>query len=388
MPGLKTLLVGSNGGGKAVLAAYLQALAARPVAHDAQVWLVDGCSSGRAHTHASALQRVLDMLDDLATCPDLASRVPSHAHHTLDQLNMQAAEDSLWIPTERDSHWRTACLQTGENEQDLDILTEIIAWARPLTGRAVADDVRFTLSTLGTEFSRRSRLSHGEAPWVRFLDFTWPAPVVGRSLADLLQHQAPDVAAAWRVWSMGHGNALCRHMAGVWERHAVPHHDTATGAVFVLLSADVCRTLRVPPSPDQRHTDQADPTPRGGQSSEHRDDTLPSADGARARLTAGAEPSADKRPSLGAAVDGRQAARPDPQHHVSEHIDDFLSTIAISGSSGQKWPDDREHRQTPPGSLEGVAPVLDERTVQAIKAYEPGEDTLPDIERLLLSAAR
>jgi hypothetical protein len=317
---------------------------------------------------------VLDVLDDLAACPGLASHVPSHTYHTLDQLNMQAAE-SLWIPTERDSNWRTAWLQTGENEQDLDILTEIIACARPFTGRAVADDVRFTLSTLGTEFSRRSSLSHDEAPWVRFLDFTWPAPVVGRSLADLLQHQAPDVADAWRVWSMGHSNALSRHTPGLWERNAVPRHDTSTGAVFVLLSADVCRTLRVPPPSAQRRTGQADSAPRVNQSTEHTD---------------GTEPPTGKRPSSGAAAGGRQAAEPDQQHHTSQHIDDFLSSItSIGGSSGQPWRDDREHRQTDlPGALEGVAPVLDERTIQAIKAYEPGEDTLPDIERLLLSAAR
>ncbi|WP_171115821.1 MULTISPECIES: hypothetical protein [Streptomyces] len=335
---------------------------------------------------------MVEALNDLTTCLGRASQVPSHSHHRLDQLNMQAESPPrrLWIPIERDSNWRTTCLQAGENEQDLDILTEIIACARPLAGRAVTDDVRFTLSTLGTEFSRRSRLSHGEAPWVRFLDFTWPAPVVGRSLADLLQHQAPDVADAWRVWSMGHNIALSPHMAGVWEKHAAPRHDIATGAVFVLLSADACRTLRVPPPPAQRHNGQPDPMPRDGQSSEHGAGTLPSADGARARAAAGAKPSAGKSPSPGAAAGGRQAAEPDPQDHVIQRIDDFLSTVTISGGSpGQEWRDDREHRRMdPPGALEGVAPVLDERTIQAIKAYEPGEDTLPDIERLLLSAAR
>lgn len=252
MPEANVRPVGSGPGEKTVLAAYLQALDARPFTHDAQVWLVDECSGTGAHTQASTLQKVIDALNDLPTCLGRALPVLSHSRHTLDQLSTQAEDGPprpLWGPTGSGFHSRTVCLQAGENEQDLDFLTEIIAGARPFTGRAVADEVRLTLSTLCTEFSRRSRLAHGEAPWVRFLDFTWPAPVVGRSLADLLQHQAPDVADAWRVWSMDRSISLNRHMAGVGEGQAISRHAVAEGTVFVLLSADACRTLSVLPSP-------------------------------------------------------------------------------------------------------------------------------------------
>lgn len=389
MPKPVVRMLGSPTGGKTVLAAYLQALAVRPVAHDALVWLVDGCSGTGAHADASDFQAVLDVLNDLTTCLDQASHAPSRSHHTLDQLNKQAVDalpKALWVPAERDSNWwRTACLQTGENDQDLDVLTEIIAGARPFTGQAVAKDVRFTLTTLRTEISRRSRLSRGEAPWVRLLDFTWPSAVVGRSLARLLQYQAPDVAEAWRVWSMGHSIALSRHMPEVWERHTAPRNDISAGAVFVLLSANACRTLTVPAPPAQR---RPDPVPRGDQPSAHRHNMPQAADGDCARATVGDEPSSRKWPPLGATAGRRKATGPDPRPHVDQRVDDFLTTITIHGKAGQESRDAREHqRMEPPDMLEPIAPVLDECTVQAIKAYEPGEDTLPDIERLLLSAA-
>ncbi|MGW6521721.1 hypothetical protein [Streptomyces sp. NPDC054962] len=379
---LNAHLVGSVSGGKSVLAALLQTLAARPVAHDAQVWLVDACSGNDAHTDTFTLQQALDALNDHYGLPNRVSHVRGQCPQAADEQ-----PKSLWISTEHNSNWRSACLPAGQNAQDLDILTEIIAYARPFAGRTFADDVRCTLSTLRAEFSRSSRLSHRETPWVRFLDFTWPAPVVGRSLADLLQHQAPEVADAWRLWSRDHNIELNGHMAGVWK-HTSPRHDVTGSAVFVLLSADTCRTLTVPPPAAQHRLGQPDVELRRPRPSELQDGLRPSTGQDRDRTVDDGELPSGKKQSPRAATGERTTAESDMPPHLSRHIDDFLTPVTIRGRAEQESWADREHRRVdPPNTREAVAPVLDADTVRAIKAYEPGEDTLPDIERLLLSAA-
>ncbi|MGW5639117.1 hypothetical protein [Streptomyces sp. NPDC003832] len=389
-PGPDLGLDGSRPADRMLLAAVLQALVARPDAHDAQLWFVDCCSLTSAPAGAPAPHQAMSVLSDLAAClgPTPDDVCPGdHAPGLPDLRTGADLQATLWLPTADGSHRRSRSLQSDRNGQDVDVLAEIIACARPFTDRPVTDDVRFALTSLRTDLSDTHSRFPNKTPRVRFLDFTWPAPVVGRSLADLLQHHAPDAADAWRIWSTASSNDLDAHLNEMWARQLTSPHDVTAAEIFVLLSADTCRTLTVPPPATLHRPDRPAPQRGDTRSGTHEAGAHLTADGtATTPQTALVPDGSGPEPDLTACQ--RRTAEQDPPLHAGRDMDDFLAPLTPEQSSTQAERGTYPHGRGHPSRPQHPARVLDERTLQAITAHQPGEDTLPAIEKLLLSAAR
>ncbi|MFE0673502.1 hypothetical protein [Streptomyces sp. NPDC058867] len=383
-------LDGSRPADRTFLAALLQALVARPDAHDAHLWFVDCCPVTATPSGAPAPHRAMSVLSDLAAClgPTPADVCPGD--HALGLPALRTDEDlrgTLWLPTADGSHRRSRRTQPDRTGQDVDVLAEIIACARPFTERPVTDDVRFALTTLRTELSGTHSRFPSPAPRVRFLDFTWPAPVVGRSLADLLQHHAPDAADAWRIWSTASSNDLDAHLTEMWASQLASPHDVTAAEIFVLLSADTCRTLTVPPPDTLHRPDRPAPQRDDGRSGTHASGANLTSDGTVTTPQTATAPDGSVSEPDPTAHEPR-TAEPDPPLHTGRDMDDLLAPLTPERASTQAERGKHPHLRGHPFRPQHPARVLDKRTLQAISAHRPGEDTLPAIEQLLLGAAR